>query len=281
MMLKKTLIATAFSLLTSGAYAQSPAGEYFFMGIEFPMYRLKDKGHSPQTFSNGFFGVNKFIFGYEEIRPNFISRFKMSATMGDLGLSVSPKPKKKSLTEVNVNLIEMSYSYYKNVNQTNSQVLDGYVKKGDYFGGTFAIVVHINTFSLPTNNVMAYNVGSVLSVGGMVRRPLESEVNTKWRLNAEVEVPILAHVARPTYLGMVPVPDSMVEFSPKTVFKKLKFMPIGLYSGIKTSFQAEQQIRDYRARRFTYDWQLLHNSGGANPYTLVGGGFGYQSLFKM
>ncbi len=280
-MLKKILIATTFSLLASGVYAQSPAGEYFFMGIEFPMYRLKDKGHSPQTFSNGFLGIQKIILGYEEIRPNFISRFKMSATMGDLGLSVSPKPKKKGLTSVDVNHIELSYSYYKNVNQMNSQVLDGYVKKGDYVGGSLAFVMHINTFSLPTNNVLGFNVGTVLSVGGMIRRPLESKVDSKWRFNAEAEVPILAHMARPTYLGMVPVPDSMVKFSPSAIFKNLKFMPIGLYSGIKTSFQAEQQVKDYRARRFTYDWQVLRNSGGAKPYTLVGGGFGYQSLFKM
>ena len=246
-------------------------GEYFFLGFEMPLVRVKDRANSPQAFECYAY---KISFGYEAIRLRFISRFKGSYAFG----SGSPKtrPKGKPQTSVSLNDFDFTYSYYRNLQNISDTEADNFAKQGNYVGGSIRFFMDMRQYSLPSNNVMGYQANLMLNGGAWIRQ----NVNKNWRFNYEATTPLMALTLRPSYIGL-PIMSDTFDISPRSILKSIQFATIPTLVGFQNTFSFDQQINDYRARRILYDWFVLSNSRAKKPVIMSGGGLGYQSLFKL
>lgn len=270
-----TLLGVAASMSVCLAQDEVPppaaVGEYFFLGFEMPLFRVKDRANSPQAFEG--YGY-KISFGYEKIKQRFISRFKGSYTFG----SGSPKtrPKSKSLTSVRLNDFDFSYSYYQNLQNIPDAEANNFVKQGTYVGGSIHFLADMRQYSLPSNNVIGFQSNLSLHGGVWVRQ----NMNKNWRFNYEATTPLMALTLRPSYIGL-PIMRDTFDVSPRNILKAICIATIPKFVGFQNTFSFDQQINDYRARRISYDWFVLSNSRGKKPVIMSGGGLGYQSLFKL
>lgn len=246
-------------------------GTYFFLGFEMPLFRVKDRANSPQAFEGYAY---KISFGYERVRQRFISRFKGSYAFG----SGSPKtrPKGKPQTGVSLNDFDFSYSYYRNVRNVADTAANNFAVQGNYIGGTVRFLVDMRQYSLPSNNVMGFQANLTLNGGAWIRQ----NINKNWRFNYEASTPLMALTLRPSYIGL-PIMRDTFNVSPSSILKSVQFATIPKFVGFENTFSFDQQINDYRARRISYNWFVLANSRAKKPVIMSGGGFGYQSLFKL
>jgi hypothetical protein len=151
-----------------------------------------------------------------------------------------------------------------------------FVQKGTYAGGSVSFLADVRQYSLPSNNVLGFQSNVTFNAGVLLRENL----NHQWRFNYEATTPLLALTLRPSYVGMPLLRDTF-EVSPKTFLKGIKITTLPKFVGFKNTFSFDQQIKDHRARRLSYDWFVLANRSAQKPVYWSGGGFGYQSLFKM
>lgn len=253
--------------------APSPAavGQYFFLGFEMPMFRVKDRANTPQAFEG--FGY-KISFGYEHITQRFISRFQGGYTFG----TGSPKtrPKNKPQTNVSLNDFDFTYSYYRNLKNIPNAEAQNFAQQGTYVGGNIRFLIDMRQYSLPSNNVMGFQANIMLNGGAWIRQ----NINKNWRFNYEATTSLLALTLRPSYIGMPIIRDTF-DISPRTILKSPMLATIPRFVSFQNTFSFDQQINDYRARRILYDWFLIANRRAQKPLLMSGGGLGYQSLFKL
>jgi hypothetical protein len=265
--MKNTLFILILSFVFHKTEAQDmnpPRQVYFFLGVGFPIMKVRDQAHSPLKYQGW---VPTLRIGHEEINQGFVSRIALSAGFG--GGAPKSKPKAtQSQSAFEISYFQFSYAYY--------SLLGGYDTEGwnRYLGGAFTFTFDLRNYNLPSNNLLGYQVNTSLNVGGFVRKKLSDD----WRFNYEAITPVISYCVRPNYIGMAPATKG--DFNFKDVIKSGKIVTVNKLFRFYNRFSFDQQINDHRQRRLSYTWDF-HNNVVAKPLQSTSGGLGYESLFKM
>ena len=237
------------------------------MGVGVPIARVKDKAHSPLAYSG--FALNLHL-GFERISPTEISRFAINSILYcQMTPKVSPRPK-RSLSVADLNSGQFTYSYYRQQGG------------GKYVGGQAILQLDMTNYSLPSNNVLGYQLNFSVGVGGQYRNKID-EKNNRY-LNYEAQLPLLTYTLRPAYVGM-PKQLKELDLNQKNgnwqYLKQGKITTVHQFFQFKNRIDIEQQNNEYRANRLHYTWQYLYNGSQPKSLRQVIGGVGYDTFFKM
>ncbi len=241
-----------------------PRQIYFFLGIGFPLTKVRDQAHSPLKYQGW---TPTFRIGHEEITENHVSRISVSGSFGSATPKSRPKPK-QNLSNLDISNIHVNYAYY---HRRGAYDTEGW---NNYLGGAITFTFDVRNYSLPSNNLMGYQTNLSLNVGTFVQKKLSDT----WRFNYEAFTPIISYSLRPTYLGMLPMKNS--DFNAKNVFSNGKVVTVNKLFRFYNRFSFDQQINDHRQRRLFYSWDY-HNNTVSKPLQSISGGVGYESLFKL
>ena len=265
--MKKVLIIFSILLFNFKIKAQNlelPGQVYFFMGLEFPLVKVRDHGHSPLNYK----GLEAtFRLGHEEINPNFVSRISFSASIGSATPGFKSKAEQGN-SSVDINNFQVSYAYYRLLGDYNTEGWNRYV------GGAFTLHLDLRSYSLPSNNLFGFQANGALNLGGFVQKKLSDN----WRFNYEAFTPVLTYAIRPNYVGMLPISGS--DFSLGKILATGKWVTMNKLFRFYNRLSFDQQINDHRQRRIFYDWDFYSNTV-SKPMQSVRSGVGYESLFKM
>jgi hypothetical protein len=259
-----------FSLLfTASLLAQDPltprGSSYFFLGVNVPMVKVRDDGHSSLIYS----GLNPTLrLGYERVGTDVVSRITFSFSGGEIKPKTRPQPE-KHLSKAEISTFEVTYAYYRRMgNAYETEGLNRYV------GGAITFLFDGRTYNLPSNNLFGYQANLSLNAGGYVQK----KINNSVRMNDEIFTPLLTFAMRPNYIGLMPMTTS--DFSVKHVLKTGQFVTVNKLFRFYNRFGFEQQINDHRQRQVAYTWDALINNV-SRPLHSVSSGVSYESLFKM
>jgi hypothetical protein len=273
MFLKKLSFIGNLLLFSLFAHAQDPISAggdtYFFLGISAPIIKVRDLGHSLQTYR----GVATTLrAGYERIGREQVARVTGAVTFGSLSPKAKPKTDRQ-LSRGEITQIHFSYAFYQ---RTGANYLPQDWNR--YIGGAFTVLVDMRDYNLPSNNLMGFQMNTSLNIGGFVQRALDN----RWRFNYEAQTPILSYAVRPNYIGMFPISVGTLNGrnAALQVLKSGKVVTVNKLFRFYNRFGFDQTVKDHRQRRFSYAWEMLHNRV-SQPMTSVIGGLGYESLFKM
>lgn len=260
-----TLFLVIFTSFKGQAQETPRGAAYFFLGAGFQLSRLYDAGHSRQTYT----GITTAIrIGHERVGQNSVSRIMLSSTVGSAAPKVKPKPKKQ-LSGVELSQFQVSYAYYQRA--TPRFEADGW---NAYVGGVFTVNADVNSYSLPSNNLMGFQLTTSLNAGGLVRKSLEGA----WTLQYEAFTPLVSGVLRPNYIGMLPFTGG--DIKPESFFQQAKIATFNKLFRFYHNIGLEQQINAHRQRRVQYSWDYW-SSRTSKPLKRSDTGLTYQSLFKM
>jgi hypothetical protein len=265
--MKRWLFASFFgaiSILLRAQDLKPPHDNYLFLGFAVPLVTLRDEAHSQLKYR----GLAPTVrVGFENINGDFVSRLTISAALGRAKPKTKPKPE-RMLSGMDISNIQFNYTYY--------TILNTYSKKdwNQYLGGAVTVTLDLRSYSLPSNNLLGYQINFSLNAGGFVQKL----VNDKNSINYEVFTPLLSYSLRPTYLGMLPIKGS--DMNPLTIFSNGKIVTVDKLFRLYNRFSVDQQIKPYRAHRLFYSWDF-HSNTVIKPLKSVMGGFGYEALFKL
>jgi hypothetical protein len=266
-MLKKILasiIVITICLSTKAQEARLPLQSYFFLGLSAPIFKIKDKAHSPLTYT----GVSGNLrLGYEQYKADFISRQYISFSFGNGMPKIKPKPS-QMLSQLDLTGFELVFQYYHRLNTFDTE---GWNR---YFGGGFNLYFDIRNYNLPSNNLLGYQANTSLNAGLLTHKKL----NEVWHFEYELFTPILSYTLRTNYNGMLPVKGN--DFAVKNVLKTGDIVTINKFFRLYNRFSANQLIKEYRQRRISYFWDYLSNKSSQDLKSVTAG-ISYEALFKM
>jgi hypothetical protein len=269
-LMKYLPIFLIFSFFSTNVMAQEPLSargdKYFFLGLSFPIQKVRDQAHSQQLYRGWTPTVR---IGHERIGQDVVSRIAFSYTMGVLSPKTRPKPERQ-LSSAEVNAIQVSYTYYKRVGTYSTEGWNRYV------GGALSFTFDARTYNLPSNNLFGYQCNTSFNAGGYVQKKL----GDGWRFNYEAFTPIVSYALRPNHIGMPPLTTGDFSGGFKRILTSGKVVTVNKLFHFYNRFSFDQQINDHRQRRISYTWEALINKV-SQPLNSVNGGLGYTSLFKM
>ena len=272
--MKSLLFVLVFSLISTLATAQDllgNRGNYFFIGFNLPILKVRDLGHSPQLYQGL---VPTLSVGYQQIEKDYVSRlsFSFSFSAGPFGTiapKTRPKPQKQ-MSSASVNVFQLSGGVYKRVGDYDTEGWNRYV------GGVFTFTFDTRLYNLPSNNLFGYQCNTSLNVGGFV----EKKVNNAWRFNYEAFTPVVSYALRPNHVGMIPLSTGDFSDGAKRFIKSGKVLTVNKLFRFYNRFSFDKQINDHRQRQFSYTWDAVVNRM-SQPLHSITGGLGTESLFKM
>ena len=265
--MKNTLLFLIFVsfLPTLKAQETSPPRQvYFFLGVGFPIVKVRDLAHSPLKYHAW---TPTLRLGHEDINGDYVSRVTLSAGFG--GGTTRAKPKaEQNQSAFDVSYFQVNFTYYRLAGTFNTE---GWNR---YLGGALTFTVDMRNYNLPSNNLTGYQVNGSLNVGGFIQKKLSDD----WRFNYEAFTPVVSYCIRPNYIGMAP--SERGDFNIKNVLKSGRMVTFNKLFRFYNRFSFDQQINDHRQRRLFYAWDF-HNNTVSKPLQSSSGGIGYESLFKM
>ena len=237
---------------------------YFFLGFSLPIFKIRDEGHSPQTY----IGMTPtFRIGYERVGRDVVERISAAVGFGDISPKGKPKPLRQ-MSSAEVTNFQVTYAQYRRVGDFDTE---GYNR---YVGGAFTFVFDARGYNLPSNNLFGFQVNTSLNVGGFVWKKLSDE----FRANYEAFMPFITYSVRPNYIGMVDLQTE--KFKIMKVIKSGKVVTVNKAFRFYNRLCIDQQINDHRQRRLAYSWDF-HSNIVSKPLRSVAAGLTYESLFKM
>jgi hypothetical protein len=260
--------------ITVAGFGQNPTsfGKYFHLGIAIPVMHIRDKGHSPLTYSGK--GL-KIQLGFEYHRENSMARTQFSYTYGSVRPKSKPQPR-KMMSGAEYNRIQFSYGYYRKL-QNNRAPSDAnlFLNSSKLVGATFNFDFGFNDYNLPSNNLFGYYGNVSLNVSGMFQKHLEQD-STK-SFNYEATMPFVSYAIRPNYIGMMPLIDGTYDLI--KIIQQGKFATVNKLFHFYNRLELQAQNKFYIANRFNYEWEFRNNTI-QEPFRAIIGGFGYENLFK-
>jgi hypothetical protein len=252
------------STLITAQDLKPPRDNYFFLGFGLPIVNVRDEAHSQLKY-RGLAPI--FRFGFENINGDFVSRITVSTAFGRAKPKTKPKPD-RILSGMDISNIQFNYAYYTLINTYSNK------NWNQYLGGAATVTLDLRSYSLPSNNLLGYQINFSLNAGGFVQK----QSNQKNRFNYEIFTPLLSYSLRPTYLGMLPIKGS--DMNPWAIFSNGKIVTVNKLFRLYNRFSFDQQLKPYRAHRLFYSWDF-HSNTVSKPLKSVMGGFAYETLFKL
>ena len=257
------LLLISSTALQAQAYLPESGNKYFFIGVSFPIYKIKDLANSPQVYSSIQLQVRA---GVEEMIQSSVSRFLVTFTFGRITAPFIHfyRP---SESYAFVRDIQFSYSYY-------ARLGDYYVYNPNYFmGGGVSLTFNNREYNLPGKNREGFNYTLAFNGGGIFR----TQKNNVDIYTGEVNTALLAYSVRPNYNGMQNfsehnIKDGNLRYGRIATIDKV----FNLYC--RLSYQVP--ITDNRQSQLNYSWELNRNTT-SQPTQSVRGGFGYDVLLKL
>jgi hypothetical protein len=255
-------------------FGQNPnaLGKYFHLGIAIPVVHIRDKGHSPLTYSGK--GL-KIQLGFEYHRENSMARTQFSYTYGSVSPKSKPQPR-KMMSNAEYNRIQFSYGYYRKLpNNTLPSDANLFLNSSRLVGATFNFDFGFNDYNLPSNNLFGYYGTTSLNISGLFQKYLDQDSTKSSKY--EATMPLVSYAIRPNYIGMMPLIDGTFDLI--KIIQQGKFATVNKLFHFYNRLEFQSQNKFYIANRFNYEWEFRNNTI-QEPFRAIIGGFGYETLFK-
>lgn len=265
-------ILNIFISITGFGQNPNTLGKYFHLGIAIPVMHLRDKGHSPLTYSGK--GL-KIQLGFEYHRENSMARTQFSYTYGSVSPKSKPKPR-KMMSNAEYNRFQFSYGYYRKM-QNNTLPSDAniFLNSSKFVGATFNFDFGFNDYNLPSNNLFGYYGTTSFNISGIFQKYFEQDSTKSFKY--EATMPLISYAIRPNYLGMMPLIDGTYDLI--KIIQQGKFATVDKLFHFYNRLEFQSQNKFYIANRFNYEWEFRNNTI-QEPFRAIIGGFGYENLFK-
>ncbi|WP_367391901.1 hypothetical protein [Lewinella sp. LCG006] len=237
-------------------------GKYLTLGLGIPIHTVRDQAHTSLAYRGS--GLRIFT-NFEEIRDNGV--FRLSFAIENATLKAKVKPRKDTQGKAQLNDLSFSVGYYVSVGGDASS------DNRQYIGGAFNVQGNNRSYPLPTNNTESLLFQSSLSIGALDRRRIGNSAT--WVASTRVELPIVAALYRPSYIGVGPFLH-IPEVKGKDFFKSCSIVTLNKFFKITVGIDADNQVRDWRSNRIAYDWSLLYTPlPKTKPMIATVGSLGY------
>ncbi|MCS6824451.1 MAG: hypothetical protein NZ529_09160 [Cytophagaceae bacterium] len=154
--------------------------------------KTRDDGHSPLLYR----GLTpQIIFRNQKIYDKYLTRIVYGGYLSNLS---SRKNKVKYTNEITASKLELNYLYARKINAFNNIA-------ECWLGGLMTNTADMRFYSFLPNNSFAYQFSNAINASALFMRSFYAGIRKRpYKIGFEMDIAILAHVLRPSYIGLAP-----------------------------------------------------------------------------